>query len=262
MRNKFCYFAYNAHYLILNLKADFRPKLLHKLRSTLYTVCALIIIDTCAWSQTVTVKKQNEKVKGESVEGYSAELEGKFSDVSSSWSKFLKEVGRVKLFSSDPTVVTEPNFDGTVYPKGILYAHIFENGNQTRVWLGILSKEWDEKEAALAIKELEKLVYQFGIRFNRDKVQRQIDETQQAADAVERQNQRLINQHQEMTIQLANNEKEKIHLEKSLENNKLENEALKIKLVKNKKAQDSLANASIQIKKVKDAHLERMRKIN
>src|SRR5258706_6214582 len=262
MINKFSYFAYNAHDLILNLKVDSRPKLLHKLHSTMYTVCALIIINTCAWSQTVTVKKQNEKVKGERVEGYSTELEGKFSEVSSSWSKFLKEVGRVKLFSSDPTVVTEPNFDGTVYPKGILYAHIFESGNQTRVWLGILSKEWDEKDGALADKQLEKLVYRFGIQFNRDKVQRQIDEAQQAVDAVERQNQRLINQNKDMMIQLANNEKEKITLQKSIENNKLENEALKIKLEKNKKAQDSLANASIQIKKVKDAHLERLRKIN
>src|SRR5260221_6065277 len=152
------------------------------MRNKFYFICAWVIINTSAWSQTVIVKKQNEKVKGESVEGYSAELEGKLSDVNSQWSKFLKEVGHVKLFSSEPMVVTEPNFNGTVYPKGIIYAHIFENGNQTRVWLGILPKEWDEKDGDLTSKELEKLVYQFGIRFNRDKVQGQIDETQQAAD--------------------------------------------------------------------------------
>jgi hypothetical protein len=232
------------------------------MRNKFYTASIMIVISTACWSQTVTVKKQKEKIKGENVEGYSTELDGKLSDVNSSWTKFLKDVGRVKLFSSEPIVVTEPNFNGTVYPKGVLYAHIFENGNQTRVWLGLLPKEWEEKDVDIASSETEKLVYQFGIRYNREKVQKQIDETQQAVDAVEKQTQRLIGQNKDMTIQLANNEKEKIHLEKSIENNKLEYEALKIKLVKNKKAQDSLANASIQIKKVKEVHEERLRKIN
>jgi hypothetical protein len=216
---------------------------------------------TC-WSQTVTVKKENEKVKGESIEGYSAELDGKLNDVNAQWSKFLKEVGRVKLFSSDPVVITEPNLNGTVYPKGIIYAHISERGNQTRVWMGVLPREWEDKDGSLAVKEIEKLVYQFGIRFNRDKVQKQIEEAQEADDAVARQQQRLINQNKEMIIQLANNEKEKLQLEKTVENNKLENAALKIKLEKNKKAQDSLVNASVQIKKVKESHQERLRKIN
>ena len=227
-----------------------------------YLTAIMIFIGTASWSQTVTVKKQKEKIKGESVEGYSTELEGKLNDVNASWTKFLKDIGRVKLFSSEPIIVTEPNFNGTVYPKGIIYAHIFDNGNQTRVWLGLLSKEWEEKDLEVANQETEKLVYQFGIKHNRDQVQKQIDETQTAVDAVEKQTQRLINQNKEMTIQLANNEKEKIHLEKSIQNNKLEYEALKIKLEKNKKAQDSLANVSVQIKKVKDSHEERLRKIN
>lgn len=226
------------------------------------TAFGIVLMSTNCWAQTITVKKQNEKVKGESVEGYSTALEGKGNDVSSSWTKFLKEVGHVKLFSSEPMVITEPNFNGAVYPKGILYAHIFENGNQTRVWLGLLPKEWEDKDVDEATRETEKLVYQFGIRYNRDKVQKQIDETQSAVDAVEKQTQRLIGQNKEMTTQLANNEKEKAHLEKSIQNNKLESEALKIKLEKNKKAQDSLVNASLQIKKVKDAHEERLRKIN
>jgi len=213
-------------------------------------------------AQTVTVKKTSEKVKGDKVEGFSTELEGKFSDISWQWSKFLKELGRVKLFSSDPTVITEPVFNGTVYPKGILYAYIFENGNKARVWLGIQPKEWEEKDADYSNKQLEKLVYQFGIQFHHSKVQAQIDETTDAAAAVDRQKQRLINQNKDMTIQLANNEQEKIHLEKALDNNKLEHAALLIKLERNKKAQDSLANVSEQIKKVRDTHQEKLRKIN
>src|SRR6478752_6824254 len=152
------------------------------MKNKFYTVLILILTSTVCWSQTVTIKKQKEKIKGESVEGYSTELEGKLNDVSASWTKFLKDIGRVKLFSSDPIVVTEPNFNGTVYPKGIIYGYIFENGNQTRVWLGLLPKEWEEKDLDAANQETEKLVYQFGIRYNREKVQKQIDETQAAVD--------------------------------------------------------------------------------
>ena len=213
-------------------------------------------------AQTVSVKKTSERVKAESLEGYATELDGKLADVNTQWSKFLKELGKVKLFSSEPVIVTEPNFNGTVYPKGIVYAHIFESGNQTRVWLGVNAKEWDEKDVTTANKQVEKLVYQFGVRYYQNKVQGQINETQEAGLAVEKQKQKLINQGKELEIQLANNEKEKIQLDKSIVTNKLENEVLKIKIERNKKAQDSLVNVAEQIKKVKDTHQEKLRKIN
>ncbi|MBS1488138.1 MAG: hypothetical protein JST43_11180 [Bacteroidetes bacterium] len=213
-------------------------------------------------AQTVTAKKQSEKVKGETTDGFAVELEGKQEAVNAQWSKFLKEIGRVKLFSSEPVVITEPNFNGTVYPKGVIYAHIFESGKQTRVWLGTLKKDWEEKELEYANKQLEKLVYRFGVQYNRSVVQTQIDESIQAAQAVEKQQQRLVNQNKELAIQLSNNEQEKIQLQKSVDANKLENESLKIKIDKNKKAQDSLKNAVIQIKKAGELHRERLRKIN
>ena len=226
-----------------------------------YVIALTFFCATCL-AQTVTVKTANEKVKGDKVEGFSVELEGKYNDVNSQWSKFLKDIGRVKLFSSDPTIITEPVFNGTVYPKGVLYGFIFEDGNQARVWLGLQPKEWEEKDVDYANKHLEKLVYQFGIQFHRSKVQSQIDETTDAAAAVDRQKQRLINQNKDMTIQLANNEQEKIHLDKVLDANKLEHAALLIKLERNKKAQDSLTNVSDQIKKVMGTHQEKLRKIN
>lgn len=222
----------------------------------------ILFVCTSASAQTVLVKKQTEKVKGDNLEGFAAELEGKMGDVSPLWNKFLREVGRVKLFSSEPVIITEPNFNGTVYPKGIIYAHLFESGNSIRAWLGLAASEWDEKDVAYAYKQLEKLVYQFGIQFNRAKVQGQIDETQQAADAVEKQKLRMVNQNKGLLLQTVNNEKEKIQLEKSIVSNNLESEALKIKLELNKKAQDSLAYVAVQIQKAKALHQERLRKIN
>ncbi|MFM8913033.1 MAG: hypothetical protein ACKOE6_08985, partial [Flammeovirgaceae bacterium] len=176
--------------------------------------------------------------------------------------RFLKEIGKIKFLSSDPVVVTEPNINGTVYPKGVIYALTTESGSVTTVWLGARATEWESKDFGFIQKQLEKFTNQFGIRFYREKMQAQIDETQQAADAVEKQALRFINQGKDLANKLTNNELEKIKLEKAVEANKLENAALKIKIENNKKAQDSIANVAVQVKKVKEAQMEKLRKIN
>ncbi len=215
-----------------------------------------------AYSQTVTVLKEKEKVKGESIEVYVLTLDGKKDEISSAWNKFLKDIGKLKQ-STDPMTVSEPVISGTTYSSNVFYAD-FEKNNETSytVWAGINPAEWNEAEIGRVNRELEKLVYKFGVNFYRQKVQVQIDETQQALDAVEKQKQRTLNQNKDLTLKLSNNDQEKIQLEKSLENNKFEHAALKIKLENNKKAQDSLANVSIQIKKVMETHKDKQSKIN
>ncbi|MBX2900929.1 MAG: hypothetical protein KF775_14855 [Cyclobacteriaceae bacterium] len=226
--------------------------------------CILIgLCTTLSWvnAQTVTVNKQNEKVKTETIEVNATTLEGRKEEIQQAFTKYVKEIGKVKLFSS-PTTVTEPVLGGTPFTKGIVYAGSQAGDKSSTVWLGINPTEWDEKDVTYAQRELQKMAYQFGIKFYRDQVQKQIDETQQALDAVEKQHQRALNQNKDLTLKLSNNEQEKIQLEKSLENNKLENVALKIRIENNKKAQDSLANVATQVKKVMETHKEKQRKIN
>jgi ABC-type antimicrobial peptide transport system permease subunit len=221
-----------------------------------------ILFIISAHSQTVSVFKEREKVKGESIEVYSISLDGKKDEISSAWNKFLKDIGKLKQ-SANPMTVSEPVISGTTYSSNVFYADLKKNNEgSSTVWAGINPAEWNEAERDRVNRELDKLVYQFGVSFYRQKVQVQIDETQQALDAVEKQTQRAINQNKDLTLKLSNNDREKIQLEKSLETNKLENAALKIKLENNKRAQDSLANVSVQIIKVMESHKEKQRKIN
>jgi hypothetical protein len=239
-------------------KLTYNNNRMNKFISTITFLLAAII----SFGQTVTVKKQTEKIKSETADGFSTNLDGKRADVNASLTKFLKELGKIKFLSSDPVVVTEPVFNGTVYPKGAIYALTTESGNVVTVWLGIRATEWETKDVSFIEKQLEKLVNQFGIRFYREKMQNQIDESQQALDAVDKQTLRFANQGKDLTGKLASNELEKVKLEKAMEANKLENAALKIKIDNNKKAQDSIANAAVQIKKVKESQMEKLRKIN
>ncbi len=225
--------------------------------SALFT---LLIIST--HGQSIKVNKQKEKVKSESIEVFAITLEGKKEDISSSWNKYLKEVGKMKLLAT-PITIADPIMNGKTYTGKSFYADLTKNNEtSSTVWAGINPAEWNESDVEDVNRGLEKMVYQFGVTYYRQVVQKQIDETQQALDAVEKQKQRMLNQNKDLTLKLSNNEQEKIQLEKSLETNKLENAALKTKLENNKKAQDSLVNVGVQIKKVMDSHKEQQKKIN
>lgn len=226
----------------------------------LVTFLVVFVLASSLHAQSVTVKSQSEKVKGESAEGFGTELDGKKEGVSASWIKFLKEIGKLKQ-SGDPMTITEPSFNGLSFSKGIVYATVNSKGEKTSVWLGIVPGEWESNDVKRTKNELEKAVHQFGVKFYKDRIQVQVDEAQQAFDAVEKQKQRLTNQTKDLTIQQANNEQEKIELDKSVEINRLESLSIKEKLAKNVKAQDSLSAAGIQIQKVKQSHVDRQKQV-
>lgn len=223
------------------------------------SICSLFFASL--YAQTVTVNKQQDRVKGENTDGYGTELEGNKEDVALAWSKFLKDTGKAKNVNEVLTI-NEPVLGSAVYPKGILYATSSGNQEKSKVWIGLKEAEWTVNDIEMVNAELEKLVYRFGVKFYRDKIQLQIDEAQRASDAVDKQKQRLLAQSKDLVLKLGNNDQEKIRLEKALEANKLEHEVLLVKIENNKKAQDSVATAGVQIKKVGEMHKERQRKVN
>lgn len=227
------------------------------------TILFILFATSGVFAQKVSVSKKSDKIKGESAEGYGADLEGKKENVATAWNRFLKDMGKVKT-GGDYQYIEGPALGGTVYSTGVVYATVTGNGNEEKasVWMGIKSAEWKVNDITLVENQLEKLVYQFGVKFYRDKIQAQIDEGQQALDAVVRQQQRLTNQNKDLNIKLGNNGQEKIQLDKAIETNKLENLVLIQKLTNNKLSQDSVASAGEQIKKVIEMHKDRQRKVN
>lgn len=221
----------------------------------------LLMSGTCLWAQKVVADRHSEKVRGESATGYRTELTGPAETVAGAWSKYIKEVGKGKAVG-EYMAIAQPALGGTVYDKGVVYAKISGRGPSATVWLGLIESEWSVNDISLVYKELEQAVYRFGVKFYRDQIQLQIDEAQQAVDAVERSQNRLLNQNKDLSNKLTNNEAEKVRLEKQLENNVLEHAALTTRLENNRKAQDSVAAAMIPIKKILESHQERQRKVN
>jgi hypothetical protein len=217
-----------------------------------------ILLSITTFAQSIKVTKENIQLKGESAEGFEIQLDGTFNEVESQFLKYLKPMGKTKK-GDDSYSISLPLINGKNYTSP-LHIVVRDKGKGT-AWLGIRPSEWPSNTDQVKA-DLEKIVYDFGVNFYRDRVQVQIDESNRALQAVERQQQRLLNQNKDLGTKLENNKTQKIQLEKSLENNKLEFEALNVKIAQNKKDQDSVAFAGEQIKKVIEMQKDKQRAIN
>jgi hypothetical protein len=212
------------------------------------------------FSQTISVKKETARIKSEYADGFEVSLEGStLPEVESALNKFMKSLGKTKQVENY-RMVNEPDIKGKSYTTPV-FGMVKQLGNIISVWVGIKTKDWGD-DAETVNKDLETMMHDFGVIFQREKIQKQIDESVRAEQAVERQQQRLVNQSQDLNNKIENNKREKIQLEKSLENNKIELETLIQRLEQNKKDQDSVAIAGEQIKKVIEMHKERQNKVN
>jgi hypothetical protein len=219
----------------------------------------LLTISMPLAAQTVKAKKDESRLKGENVPGYAVDLEGSNEDVNSALTKFLKAMGKARQ-SDGVITLTESTINGAVY-RNPVYGVAKTKGNITTAWLGIRKAEWGDGTDAMN-KELEKVVKEFGVQYYKNKIQSQIDESNRAAQAVDKQKQRLVTQNKDLNVKLEDNKREKLQLEKSIEKNKQEHELLLKKIAKNKHDQDSVAVAGEQVKKMVDVHKDRQRKVN
>ncbi len=216
-----------------------------------------VLLITIAQAQTITVLKESARVHGENMDGFEVTLEGTTMEVASALNTYMKTLGRTRL-KDDIITIQDPSVDGNKYTLPV-FAMARGKEKSSAAWVGIKTTDWSEEDVKKVTKELEKTIYDFGVKFNRDKIQVQIDESIRASQAVEKQQQRLINQNKDLNVKLEDNKREKIQLEKSLENNALEYESLLKKIEKNKHDQDSVSLTGEQIKKVIGMHQEKQK---
>lgn len=208
-------------------------------------------------AQSVEVKKATSRIEGKNLTGYAVTLTASLDEVKNSLTKYLKATGKTKQ-SVDYIAVDEPVIAGKKYTHK-LFATARATGNTTSVWIGLPS---GEQESSVPDAGLENLVHDFGVAFQREQIQGQIDESMRALQAVEKQQSRLLNQNKDLRTRMENNTREKAQLERSLEENKRELADLTSKLEANMKAQDSVATATGQIKKVVEMNLEKQKQVH
>jgi hypothetical protein len=221
-----------------------------------FALSILMLIGVLAYAQTVTVTSNAEKIYNKNCTGYSTELAGTLEEANASLSKYLKPMGKVKV-SGNQYQITEPQINLTQYTTPF-FASVKKKGDKVEVWMGAVPSD----SAKSIHTEMEKLVYNFGVKFYKDKIQADIDESIRAQVATEKRQQRLTLEGKNMTSRLEMNSKEKVRLEKSLADNKLDSIKLVTAIAQNKKSQDSLSVAAEQIRKMVEAHKERQRKVN
>ena len=220
----------------------------------------IALLSSSSFGQSVKVKKEVAKISNENIEGFAVDLDGTIKGVALSFTKYLKTLGKVKQ-NGDYVMLTESTLNGKFYGLPI-YGLTKDKDKLTQAWLGIKTNEWSANDAADVSRQLEKIAYNFGVKFYKDKIQEQIDESTHALQAVEKQQQRLLNQKGDLNARLEENKRDKIQLEKSLLDNGIEHENLLKRIDKNKKDQDSVTLANEQIKKIIEMQKEKQRNVN
>ena len=220
----------------------------------------VVFFSFSALTQTVKVNSKSNRIKGNTCAGFLLELNGKADDIENSLVRFLKDYGKPRS-TTDYISVSEPTLGGNTYEGKTLFGTVTGDDKQAQIWIGIDTVEW-KTSSDPALGRIEKMAYQFGVTFYKDQIQKEIDESQRAFDATEKQKNRLANQNKDLTLRLGYNEQERVQLEKQLQSNSLEHAVLLQRIENNKKSQDSVANAGIQIKKVLEAQREKQKKVN
>jgi hypothetical protein len=163
-------------------------------------------------SQTVKAAESTIQIKGEQAEGYEVQLDGTVNEIESQLLKFLKPVGKSKrvddMYSISLSLINNKNYTSPIYVA-------VRDKGAAAAWIGVKPSEWSSNKDEVK-KELQQLVHDFGVSFYRTKVQEQIDESTRALQAVERQQQKLVNQNKDLNTRLEDNKREKFSLRNRL----------------------------------------------
>ncbi len=224
-----------------------------------FVIFYFVLSSSFLFAQTVLVKQENQKIKGESLYGFATTIEAPASEVSNALVRYLKTYGKPKVQDNQITV-SETTFSGQAYTKALIASSELK-GNSTKAWMGINLKEW-AADSSVVLSQLEDMVKQFGVNFYRDKIQAQIDEAQKAVDIVDKQQQRTLNEQQNIQQRIESNKREHQQLVKAIQKNRADSAALVIRLQVNKASNDSLKVVSEKVKQALIFQRERQSKVN
>lgn len=211
-------------------------------------------------AQTIVVKKEKAPLRKEYGQGFEVVLtDATYTEVADALGKWVRNYGKTRSYDA-AVVVEQP----TLYEKayaGRVFAQARQTADVVSAWIGLLPDEWSKKEIDDVESELEKVIYEFAVHFQKEKIQKQIDESLRASQAVDRQLQRLRNQNRDLHTKIENNQRQKTELEQALEKNRVDLETLTQRLAQNEKDQDSVTMAAQQIKKAIEMHQQRQQQV-
>jgi len=223
-------------------------------------IVLVIICNSPIYAQRVYVQAGKEKIKSAELDGYKSELDANKKEVQDAWLKFAKNIGKSKS-TGDVIELNDVVIDGEIYTGKTVYAKVIDNGKSATIWMGIREKDWDENYTKVE-PFMERLVKEFSVRFYQEKIMAEISESEKALRFAERQQGKILNDLNDLKLKLEENERERIQLERSLNNNQLQNQVLRQKIENGNKSQDSISVSLEKIKRMIEMQRERMRQVN
>jgi uncharacterized protein YfkK (UPF0435 family) len=221
----------------------------------------VVTITNTLVAQSYSIKNESQRVNNKKYAGVSSLVEGDFNDVEEFWFDYVKDHGKVrrKRNYSQVTVfsVKDLTVDTITYVTRVSVA---TNDSLGLIWLAPLG-EFSDSDLKSLNTDIEKILKIATRAYYISEVQKNIDQSEEAAIIVSKNHQKLIYQGKNYVADSLAAENLKADLENRLEETILKIKVLSQQIIDNKAATIKAYEDLEKIKKVIARHKESLKKI-
>ena len=223
-------------------------------------ILVLIGLSTVGYAQSVKTEKAT--INSKKYEGFSITLNGSEDQVSSFWGEQISAFGKVRK-KRDFDQITEFRIE-EYHPEAIFFSRVSRRDSlRTQIWIAldqesVIGAEEANEQVNTALKNF---VETAPVNFQKYMITQDIAETERALGFTLKQKENLIRENENLGEDLINSEEELVELEEAVEQLKLQILATKQKIENNKEAVIQSDVDLEKIRKVLDAHKERLQKL-
>jgi len=211
-------------------------------------------------AQTYIIKEETQRINNVKYSGVSSLVNGDFDIVEDFWLDYIKEHGKVRrkrnYYQISDFVVKSWTNDTVTYAT-----RIDAKDSLGLIWLAPLGLEFEEDELKMMNADLSKILKLATRGYYVSRVQKRIDQSEDAAIVVSKSHQKLIYDGENLVEDLKSAEELKAELEIRLEETILKIKVLNQQIIDNKAATLQAYEDLEQVKKVIEGHKDSMKKI-
>lgn len=211
-------------------------------------------------AQEIAIQDETKRINGTTLSGYSSTIKGDFNDILNEWTKNINEyqLRRRRNYME----MNEMSFPEVTPNTFKVFTTVNRVDSSAIIWIGFAEDISDEDNSERLQDALFNFLYKFSFDYNKQKIQKDIEEAERAATFTSRKHNRLIQEQKNLELKLTDARNEKRRLEATLEELQLEVQVLMQKIEDNQLEQTKVYQDLEQIKKVLEKHKERLKEID
>ena len=227
-------------------------------------ICFLLFCNmhVTAQDQSVSINSASGRVNSKNYKGFSSIINGPVSAVEDSWLAHVWDLGKVRR-KRNFYRVSELPFSDKALDSTLVYTRVTSTADSTgRIWVGLDDGSIDEENLDALNKDLSIFLENYSYQYYREVVQKQIDESERAAQFQSKKHQKLISDGNRLDLNLTDSKAQKVRLQELIEKATLDIANLEQLIGTNKTDVEQAYQDLEKIKSVVEAHKAKLKTMN